>query len=198
MNYISNLEVSPYIQHFGVLGMHWGVRRYQNADGTLTAAGRSRYGNVDGTSERSRNTSSKRSNGGGGGTSGAKTAKKVATAAAITAGTVIAGYATYKLGSLAIRNAAVLKSNKAAKKLLDELGSEVIHKRKISSLATKGVGIDSSDLASEIANDLSADYYRSLAELNDTNRALSSRNKLLKNSTKYAAQYLLNRGNWDL
>ena len=42
MNYISNLEVSPYLQHYGILGMHWGVRRYQNADGSLTAEGRSK------------------------------------------------------------------------------------------------------------------------------------------------------------
>ena len=42
MNYISNLEASPYLQHYGILGMHWGVRRYQNADGSLTAEGRSR------------------------------------------------------------------------------------------------------------------------------------------------------------
>lgn len=30
------------IQHYGVLGMKWGVRRYQNSDGTLTAAGKKR------------------------------------------------------------------------------------------------------------------------------------------------------------
>lgn len=29
--------------HHGVKGMHWGVRRYQNTDGSLTAAGRFRY-----------------------------------------------------------------------------------------------------------------------------------------------------------
>ena len=32
------------LMHWGVLGMKWGVRRYQNADGTLTAAGKKRYG----------------------------------------------------------------------------------------------------------------------------------------------------------
>lgn len=32
------------IVHSGVKGMRWGVRRYQNKDGSLTAAGRKRYG----------------------------------------------------------------------------------------------------------------------------------------------------------
>jgi hypothetical protein len=32
-----------YILHSGIKGMKWGVRRYQNADGTLTPAGKKRY-----------------------------------------------------------------------------------------------------------------------------------------------------------
>ena len=32
----------PYLAHHGIKGMKWGVRRYQNEDGTLTAAGKKR------------------------------------------------------------------------------------------------------------------------------------------------------------
>lgn len=31
------------LTHWGVKGMRWGVRRYQNKDGTLTSAGKKRY-----------------------------------------------------------------------------------------------------------------------------------------------------------
>lgn len=33
-----------YLQHYGIQGMKWGRRRYQNHDGSLTPAGRVRYG----------------------------------------------------------------------------------------------------------------------------------------------------------
>lgn len=36
--------MSDYISHFGVKGMKWGIRRYQNRDGSLTPEGRKRYG----------------------------------------------------------------------------------------------------------------------------------------------------------
>ena len=32
-----------YLEHHGILGMKWGIRRYQNEDGTLTPAGKKRY-----------------------------------------------------------------------------------------------------------------------------------------------------------
>lgn len=35
-----------FLQQYGVKGQKWGVRKYQNEDGTLTAEGQARYGNV--------------------------------------------------------------------------------------------------------------------------------------------------------
>ena len=39
------------LSHFGIKDMHWGERRYQNPDGTLTEAGKLRYGRDSGSSE---------------------------------------------------------------------------------------------------------------------------------------------------
>jgi len=36
------------LRHYGVLGMKWGIRRYQNKDGTLTEAGKVRYAKLEG------------------------------------------------------------------------------------------------------------------------------------------------------
>ena len=42
-----------YLMHHGVKGQKWGVRRYQNTDGSLTAAGKRHYyvgeGRIDST-----------------------------------------------------------------------------------------------------------------------------------------------------
>ena len=39
---------NPYeLYHHGIKGQRWGVRRFQNADGSLTSKGRARYGDED-------------------------------------------------------------------------------------------------------------------------------------------------------
>lgn len=36
-----------YLEHHGVKGQKWGIRRYQNEDGTFTDEGKKRYSNLD-------------------------------------------------------------------------------------------------------------------------------------------------------
>ena len=40
-------ESDNYLAHYGILGQKWGVRRFQNEDGTLTASGKERYRKSD-------------------------------------------------------------------------------------------------------------------------------------------------------
>ena len=40
--------MSDVLQHYGIRGMKWGVRRFQQKDGSLTSQGRKRYGGEDG------------------------------------------------------------------------------------------------------------------------------------------------------
>lgn len=42
--YVGSIPREVYLQHHGIKGMHWGQRRFQNEDGSYTAAGKARYG----------------------------------------------------------------------------------------------------------------------------------------------------------
>ena len=44
---------NEYLAHHGIKGQKWGVRRFRNEDGTLTPAGKERYGNGSSESDRS-------------------------------------------------------------------------------------------------------------------------------------------------
>lgn len=68
------------LRHHGIKGMKWGVRRYQNADGSLTAEGLKRYGDEGSEHKKS-------------------TAKKVAIGATAVAGVVLTAYLVKKYGA---------------------------------------------------------------------------------------------------
>lgn len=77
------------LYHYGVKGQRWGVRRYQNADGSLTDAGRAHYG---------RSSSGSRRAGGYSSRGGKKVNwKKVAAVGAGVAGAAALGYGGYRL-----------------------------------------------------------------------------------------------------
>lgn len=38
------MNAGEYLEHHGILGQKWGIRRFQNPDGSLTKAGQKRYG----------------------------------------------------------------------------------------------------------------------------------------------------------
>lgn len=89
------------LEHYGVLGMKWGIRRYQNKDGTLTAAGKKRYA---GDTPEQIATSERRK---------AKVIKAAKIGAAIAASAAIAGAGYYGLTHTAAGKAAVAAGSRA-------------------------------------------------------------------------------------
>lgn len=108
------------IVHHGIKGQKWGVRRFQNADGSLTNAGRKRYSTEEKSSARSDS---------GRHSAAASIAKKAAVATLITGAVVAAGYGYMHNKSVCdvalktIGNVAVRSAGKQAAK-----GKEVVKK----------------------------------------------------------------------
>lgn len=110
---VAGLPYSAELYHHGIKGQKWGIRRFQQENGTLTSAGRERY--ADAIAKSAANT-----NGDSSGSSQRKEKlKRIAKAAAITAGTAAVAYGTYKLAkSGALSNVAnsINSSDRAEKR----------------------------------------------------------------------------------
>ena len=118
------------LYHFGIPGMKWGIRRFQNQDGSLTPAGRERYG-FGGLKDKFRGAASSVRSAGGRATSAVKRKwnglsdrqKKVIKGVAITAGVAVAAYGAYKLSQVpAIKNSKAMSAlRKAGGTALDRI-----------------------------------------------------------------------------
>lgn len=149
MNYAYTDELC----HFGIKGMKWGVRRFQNEDGSYTAAGKQRR-----TSDKGRSHDKK------------ATAKKVVIGAAVTTGVLLAAYGGYKLSnsvvskklaSETIKKMALQEAEQTANKRVDaynksneRLGIQVgydLAGEILKAYGNKNVNVESERLAKRIA-----------------------------------------------
>ena len=127
--YSDGLYDENHLEHHGVKGQKWGVRRYQNKNGTLTPAGRKRYDTDENSDYKkvSKSSTPKSSSSEDGQKKKDLTdkQKKLIIAGAAIAGTALAAYGGYKLSQSVKTKAAesiVNKGNSQAADLMKKAG----------------------------------------------------------------------------
>lgn len=120
---VAGLPYSAELYHHGIKGQKWGLRRFQQENGTLTSAGRERYADAIAKSAANVSGSTKKSGSSAGSSQRKEKLKKIAKAAAITAGTAAVAYGTYKLAkSGALTDAANAVKGKTTSLVTDVKG----------------------------------------------------------------------------
>ncbi len=119
------------LAHYGIIGQKWGVRRFQNPDGTWTNAGKARYGDSDGESRAAKAKIPTDNN-------KKKVAIGVATGAAIVAGTVLTAYLVKKYGAKDVSEIAG-KASAGKEVLQDILKSSSVATTPVSQIPTPKV-----------------------------------------------------------
>lgn len=120
-----------YLEHHGILGQKWGVRRFESASGHLTAAGKNRYNSVDGEYQKvNKKTTSTRveSTGKKEGNKEEKKGlsdkqKKALKVAGVAVGTALAAYGGYKLYQVSNQRNDKLNRQNAVNKIASEASS---------------------------------------------------------------------------
>lgn len=128
MDHCNKPPPQGYLAHHGIKGQKWGIRRFQNPDGTWTRAGKEHYGDSgDVGKERKASSRTKK-----------KVAIGVATSAAIVAGTILTAYLVKKYGGKNISDIAD-KASAGKEVLQDVLKTKSVATTPVSQLLTPKV-----------------------------------------------------------
>ena len=157
------LTVNGELYHHGILGQKWGVRRYQNKDGSLTSAGKKRYG-VNQSEDKSITEKSQFHL--------SDKQKKMLKVGAIAAGTALAAYGAYKIGSNPDVQASVRRGIETLKGKSNAFSSEQL----------KEMGIEVTDIDRVDVNKINFDVKGDIVNINDGRSDNSS------NSIKFNAK----------
>lgn len=152
----SGYEVE-YIAHHGILGQRWGIRRFQNEDGSLTSAGKARYGSgnlTNTSSSKSSNSITRNTNERQKLTPEQKEkVKKAAIIGASAIGTALAIYGGYKLvksgkvNRLTKNGTALLKGSKLS---TGDVIKNKVNKAKMDSKIFANINSNDSDIVKSI------------------------------------------------
>lgn len=180
---------STSLQHHGILGQKWGVRRFENKNGTLTHAGRKRYDtDEDGDYKKvgNKTPAPKASSEGESKKKGlTDKQKKVIIAGAAIAGTALAAYGGYKLYQL---------NEKAKEGMSKEYHKKAVDNR-LASNKLNELGFDMHDQGFKTARESGADSGNRLMDIGKSymneaslHRDLADQYDLKANSKKYSAK----------
>lgn len=111
------IMVNGELYHHGIKGQKWGVRRFQNADGTVTNAGKKRYyGKADTQRDSTKKGLSDKQK---------KALKTAAKVGVVAAGVALAAYGGYRLNT-AIGDKNYARNMAAAKKAVESINDKMV------------------------------------------------------------------------
>lgn len=145
---MAEFDTTEFLAHHGIKGQKWGIRRFQNPDGTRTEAGKKRYGS--GNNEKKSFQLS-------------DDAKKAIKIGAVVAGTAMVAYGSYKLGQhvdahmmkMAIDTGKEIVTKSATKTIAEMSDSEIdekISRLKKEQELRKLMGLDPSENLNRLKN----------------------------------------------